>query len=105
MKTIRIDKQGAVSFVHDEQLAEGFSGEHRRQRASYVEPADPLVRFLFHVIRHRVSDDSFLAAWTRRWPCVWRARILKPGEPTLYETRDRQEAIDHEVRWLNSNWF
>ncbi len=103
MQVIKIDKRGAVSFVHDEQIAKGFAGEYRKRRASVIEPTNAMLCWFFRLIRNRVSDDSILAAWTRRWPCAWRARILNGPELATYKTRS--EAIAAERRWLNDNGF
>lgn len=97
---VRIQNGRAV-FVASQALAEVESlGTCHKTRASHVEPINPFLRWCFHLIRRRVADESRLAAWTRRWPCLWRARIF--GGPILEPFADRKAAIDAEVEWLES---
>lgn len=92
-------KNGQMSFVAGEGTEELQSlGTVTKRRVSHVEPVNPVQRRLFHFIRSRVSDDSRIAGWTRRWSCLWRARLF--DGPTLGPFRDRQAAIDAEVAWL-----
>lgn len=98
---IKVACDGAVRFVHDDDLEAALGGTCRKQRASHVEPVQPVLRWLFHCIRSRVADDSWLAGWTRRWPCVWQARIF--DGPVLGPFVDRKAAISAEVDWLESH--
>lgn len=70
-----------------------------RRRVSHIEPVNRLLRWLFHYIRYKVSDDSRLAGFTRRWPCRWQANIF--DGPVLGPFRSRSEAVDAEVSWIN----
>ena len=69
-----------------------------RRRVSHVEPVNPLLRKVYHFIRNRVDDESRMASITRRWPCVWQARIF--DGPVLGPFRSRRKAIEAEVRWI-----
>lgn len=70
------------------------------KRASHVEPVNRALRFMFHVIRSRVSDNSWLAKITRMCPCQWRVRILDSGT-ILGPFNKRSKAIDAEVALIN----
>jgi hypothetical protein len=79
-------------------------GESTVQRASHVEPDNSLLRWLFHFIRQRCTDTSGLAAFTRRWPCLWRVNIV--NGPILKERwLDRESAISAEIEFLNRWWL
>lgn len=71
-----------------------------RRRVSHVEPVNLILRRLFHVIRRRVSDDSALAKFTRRWPCRWQARVF--DGPVLGPFQQRSAAIAAEIEYVNS---
>lgn len=97
-----IGRDGTIRFIDKPDLASlKEEGVATTRRASHVEPVNRLARFLFHLIRKRVADESRAAQFTRIWPCTWRARIF--DGPTLGPYRNRQEAIDAEVEWLESN--
>jgi hypothetical protein len=81
----------------------GRDGVLSTRRASHVEPINGLLRRLFHAIRRRVSDKSRLAAWTRRWPCLWRVDLALSGGPILGPFTDRNSAINAEIDWLSRN--
>ncbi len=98
MKII-IKPDATVVKIYDKEFDEQFNLRHNR--VSHVEPINTVLRGFFHLIRKRVSDDSKLAEWTRRWRCQWRARIF--DGPTLGPFTDRQKAIDAEVQWLLEN--
>ena len=70
------------------------------QRVSHVEPVNPWLRYFFYSIRKQVSDQSILAGFTRRWPCRWQADIF--DGPVLGPFRYRAEAIESEIKFLNS---
>jgi hypothetical protein len=69
-----------------------------RKRVSHVEPANFVLNFLFRQIRKRVSDDSWLAEFTRQWPCQWQAKII--SGPTLGPFKTRTAAIAAEIRYI-----
>lgn len=73
-------------------------GLTRKTRVSRVEPVNPALRFLFHAIRKRVSDNSKIACWTRTWPCRWQADIF--DGPVLGPYGLRQEAINAEIEFI-----
>jgi hypothetical protein len=47
-----------------------------RQRFSVIEPTDPILRLWFKFLRWTFGEDGRVAAWTRRWLCIWTGRIL-----------------------------
>ena len=102
---IKINNSGEVMAIHhgevDRILCEAL-GVPQTARASFVEPINPILRWAFHAIRRRVSDELRTAQWTREWRCQWRVRILADG-PTLAPFDKRQDAIDAEVQWLKEN--
>lgn len=102
---IVIGEDGSVTMIDSPAarvIAESL-GSSEVARASHVEPDNVWLRAIFYHIRSRVSDDSWLAAWTRRWRCWWRVTIVCTNEditlPGLW--RNREDAIAAEVAWLN----
>lgn len=79
--------------------------EATAQRASHVEPDSFLFRLLFHALRRVFGDKGRMSDLTRRWPVWWRVNT-KPTAGVILEGRwrNRQEAIDAEIEYLNS-WF
>ena len=120
--TVFIDDEG-MTFLMDETV-KLFEGEGEVKRASHVEPDSLVFRLLFHTLRHVFGDKGRMSDFTRSWPCLWRVntkptagRILTWGDlphnrgSQVYwgqnETatwRNRQEAIDAEIVFLNE-WF
>jgi hypothetical protein len=91
-------------------------GEVVTKRASHVEPATFWLRVAFHILRTVVSDKSRIAEWTRGWSCPWRVNTapvggpilewhhvysFRPGDHRIATWRDRQAAIDAEIKFLN----
>lgn len=106
--TITICEDGTVVMIDSAAarvVAESL-GVTTVARASHVEPVNNCLRYLFHFIRQRTSDDSRMAEWTRRWPCYWQVTLADAfGGHTLPEVfRDRQDAIAHEVNYLNEKF-
>ncbi len=100
---ITINADGQIEYIHDTAADEAFAGlgDKRDERQSHVEPTGLLLRWLFHLIRRVVSDESRMAESTRRWRCRWRVRIF--DGPTYGSFSDREEAIESEVVWLLEN--
>ncbi len=122
--TITIDESGDLKML-EMAMAEPFKilGTTVTKRASYVEPGGRYERWLFKIIRAVVPDDSRLAEWTRTWACLWRVNTKPVGGPILRVRdvcphinfdvypeyggqiafwTDRQEAIDAEIKFLNT---
>jgi len=104
--TITVEPDGSLKFIDSGELHELHDlGTTTKRRVSHVEPVNRLLRWIFHAIRRRVRDDSWLAAFTRRWPCEWQARMLVAAV-ILGPCRRRADAIDAELRWLRDNdWY
>lgn len=98
MPTIFIDEDGSTEGIASS-LTQLLRMSQRR-RASHIEPVNPILRWVFHFIRRRVSDESRLACWTRRWRCQWQARIV--GGPVLGPFHRRHNAVAAEVFWINA---
>jgi hypothetical protein len=96
-----IRPDGTVRKIYDKEFDDELGLTHRR--ASHVEPVNPAFRVLFHFVRSRCTDDSKLAAWTRKWPCRWRARIF--DGPVLGPFSRRSDAIGAEIRFLEQRFI
>ena len=98
---ITIQTNGNACYVDPaaESLLDQNTGERRRQ--SLVEPQNRTLRVLFRAIRFPCGDRGRIAAWTRRWRCLWMARIF--GGPTAGPFADRAEAIEWEISWIEEN--
>jgi len=96
VNSVVINIDGTIQGVKSTLTEDLFTGT--RRRASHVEPVNSVLRWLFHQIRSRVSDDSRLAAFTRTWPCHWQARIF--DGPVLGPFVTREQAIHVEIAYL-----
>ena len=100
MKSIIIKPDGNVLKIYepgDEEL--GLT----KRRASHVEPVNRVLRGIFHLLRGRCADDSVMAAFTRKWPCKWRARVF--NGPTLGPFRRRSDAIEAEIEHIEKSFL
>ena len=106
-KTVITDcaPDGTVRCLHEPETAGLVArlGVSHTERLTHVEPVNGLLRMLFYLIRRSVSDTSWLAAFTRTWPCKWRARVF--NGPILGPFALRRSAIDAEREWLMENVF
>ncbi|AKJ36878.1 hypothetical protein U876_23830 [Aeromonas hydrophila NJ-35] len=69
-------KGGEVCGFVDEVSFRGLDVQvFSQQRVSRIVPTSWLLMSAFLVIRKLCSDDSKLAAWTRRWGCEWKVLI------------------------------
>lgn len=95
--TFRLD--GTAEYIGDQTYpaATLVQGSAKTARASHVEPVAFWLRLAFHLAR-----KCGLTAWTRRWGCYWRVRVVGgPTLPGVYKNRDT--AIHEEVRWLEEH--
>jgi len=76
-------------------------GLRDKRRVSRIEPVNKMLRWLFYFVRNRFSDDSTAAKFTRKWPCLWQARIF--NGPTMGPFASRQSALMAEVAWITTN--
>jgi hypothetical protein len=132
--TFVIDEKGDMLFLVTEAIEGSmFAREADIRRASHVEPANWALRVLFHILRRFLGDKGRMSDFTRRWNCLWRVNTKPMGGPVLtwshvYSTkqmrsmartecgitfpelfsiatwRDRRDAIDTEIEFLNQ-WF
>lgn len=99
---ITFKPDGTIQHVGETDLLAGSIGQAKKHRASHILPSNWVLRWAFHAIRSIAEDDSALAGWTRRWPCLWQVNIVGgPVLPKLYS--DRAEAIQDEIKWLEDN--
>ncbi len=99
--TVFIDDEG-MTFLVNEKI-KLFDGEGITQRASHVEPNNLVFRLLFHTLRTLFGDKGRMSDLTRKWPCLWRVNTSPVGGPILLERyRNRQEAIEAEIEFLNA---
>ena len=105
--TVSIDESGTITQLsgHGPNLLDVYGGMVQTRRASHVEPANRVLRVIFHALR-LTGDDSRIAQYTRIWPCAWRVNLSPVHGPiltTMY--RNRQSAINAEIAWLTDNWL
>lgn len=100
--TVRVHPNGNLEFV-DTPDAAGLKadGPVTTRRASHVEPARRVWRWLFHGLRRLFGEDGRVAEWTRGMRVYWRADMRPSGGPVLpVRSLDRAEVIAAEVEWL-----
>jgi hypothetical protein len=118
---VTIDEEGDLIYLKTSEhdiFAE--MGEVVTRRASHVEPETLWLRVAFRFLR-MFGDKTRVAEWTRGWKCVWIVDTRPVGGPVLKWKhtsnwratvwpekqagwRNRQDAIDAEIAFLNS-WF
>lgn len=82
-KVITIRPGGTIEMIHDDKMAGLMgAGDATIRRASHVEPGDP----------DKGQD-----------PLMWYADMAPCNGPVLGPFLSRQEALDHEVEWINTN--
>jgi hypothetical protein len=105
--TISINEDGSIIFLAKEGTEVLLEmGESITRRASHVEPENSFLRVIFHFLRKKLGDKGIMASFTRLWPCLWRVNLFPVGGPILEKRwRNRKEAIEAEVNWLNENFL
>jgi len=99
---IDVSPDGVMRCIVNEHTASLLAqGDVQINRASHVEPVNPVLRSVFRLIRRRVSDNSRLAAFTRTWWCRWQADMALSGGPVLGPFTERSEALLAEQKWIN----
>ena len=101
---IPVGDDGSLNFIADQAL-DGLqdAGKTTIKRASHVLPVNRPLRAIFRWLRDRFGETGLIATFTRRWPCLWQADLAPSNGPVLGPFRNRQHAIDAEVRWLQEN--
>jgi len=98
--TVTFRQDGSIEYVHAQPSLLEDLGAVSRRRAGHVEPVNRLLRWLFHVIRSRIGDESLVAAFTRMWPCRWQSNLAPCKGPILGPFARRDRAITAEVAWV-----
>lgn len=99
--TIHIMPNGELEYIVKPELdCLSTIGSVDQKRISHVEPVSVLPRLAFKMIRRLTDDKSKIAAWTRRWKCKWRVRMLETGF-IFGSYSDRLDAIDAEIAFWN----
>lgn len=101
---IFIKPNGVVKHVSVDGFSTDFLGKKVVTRASQVEPVDGFLRVVFHTLRRLFGERGMIAAWTRRWPCLWQANLYLSGGPVFGPFQYRQDAVAAEVYWLNQKY-
>jgi hypothetical protein len=104
--TFVIDSAGDMKFLVPEFMSESPLLEGANiSRASHVEPDNFVLRIIFHGLRQVLGDKGRMSEFTRNWPIRWRVNTKPVGGPILAgRWRNRKDAIDAEIKFLNS-WF
>lgn len=105
--TLTFNPDGTVQSLYDnvevmDEIMPEF-GVPKVSRASHVRPLNPIKRMAFIILRKMVSDNSKVAAWTRKWKGPWVSNMKPKGGPVIGPYVTRKEAIDAEKVWLWEN--
>lgn len=99
----RIKPDGSIEWLGDPPPGYPMPGA-RTERFSVIVPDYQWHwhRFWFRVLRRIFGEHGKVAAWTRRWRCVWRCKILKGPH------RGREERSIHRdklIQWERNIWM
>jgi hypothetical protein len=98
---IRVKDDEILAIAHpdrDGELLEALGQVQAIWPGGVVEPASPLRRAAFRVVRGLLGGLRPVREWTRRWPGPWRVRM--PDGQILGPFADREEAIRAEEEAL-----
>jgi len=96
---------GKTTFLVSEHTKAFIPATAVPRRASYIEPMNPWLRFLFRFLRAWCGDEGEVAEFTRGWTCAWQADMTPVGGPIVYNFQSRAAAIEYEIAWLNRNFL
>lgn len=103
---ISIDENGDATFLLNDFTRELVGSGSVTRRASHVEPCNVALRVIFHSLRYLFGEYGKVSQFTRLWRCNWRVNLSPVNGPVLPGAwRDRAQAIDAEVVWLNQNFI
>lgn len=103
---IKLDEDGAMRFLVNEDTAGFVTTDSQVRRASHVEPDSLILRGVFHTLRFMFGEKGRMAQFTRIWPCIWRTNLAPSGGPILPDRwRDRNQAIEAEIAYLNEHFI
>jgi hypothetical protein len=100
---IVIDTHGDVRAVDSPLVAALDLGTAVKRRASNVVPKNRLLRALFRHLRDCYGETGVVAAFTRRWPCLWIADLTPSGGGVYGPFRRRAAAIAFEIAYLETH--
>jgi len=91
---IEIDESGNIKFFDDD--FELFKTENMeiisKRRLARIEPANFVLRILFHLFRILSFFNIKVIKWTRTWKCKWRLKVIR-----YYSTREEAVNIEKEI--------
>ena len=103
---VSISEEGVCRFLVNESTESFLTDTSVIRRASHVEPVWEPARVLFHLLRRFFGEKGRVAAFTRTWPCLWQVNMAPIGGPVLSgEWRNRESAIDAEIRYLQERFI
>lgn len=103
--TVIIKPNGTIRFLVSEGSKPFLDGAVVR-RASHIEPVNPIMRYVFYMLRHWFGEKGKMAEFTRLWPCLWRINLAPIGQGILPNTyRNRQAAINAEIGYLYEHFI
>lgn len=97
-----IDKATGLPRVlaRDEGLLTPTLGRAARRRVASVEPHRFWPRQAFLLLRLVFGEEGTVAAWTRRWPVLWRVNLRLSGGAVYGPFVDREAAVKFEAGWV-----
>ena len=100
---ITISPEGEVRMIGGNGLDATQLGAASKQRASHVLPVNRPLRWLFRWLRDRYGEAGRVAAFTRRWPCLWQVDLAPCDGPVVGPFHLRENAIAYEIEWIEKN--
>lgn len=103
---LTISDEGTIRFLVSEDTRPFIDDSAMVRRASHVQPDNLALRWVFHTLRAMFGEYGWMAAFTRRWPCLWMVDTSPVGGPILPgRYRARSAAISAEIEYLQNNFL
>lgn len=104
--TVTIDDSGEARFLVSEISSFLLDESSTIRRASHVEPVNVILRCVFYTLRFLFGEYGKMGQFTRIWPCMWRVNLSPVNGPILPDVyRNRNQAINAEIVWLETNFL
>lgn len=100
---ITISPEGEVRMIGGNGLDVTQLGAASQRRASHVLPVNCVLRWLFRWLRDRYGETGRVAAFTRRWPCLWRVDLGPVDGPIVGPFKLRETAINVEIAYIEKH--